>query len=165
MQPHRKLHPALTGLIIIVLIGIVASVVVVVNNAQNTENESASLQKPSDTQSPANNSQNNANNSTDTSQYADGRYSAKASYVTPEGIESIGLIVTIRSGVISSAEATASGNSDHAQEHQGDFIAGFKPLVEGKNVDEVRLSRVSGASLTSRAFNDALDRIREDAKS
>lgn len=163
MQPHRKLHPALTGLIIIVLIGIVTSVVIVVNNAQNSENESTSLQTPSGTQSPADNSQNNAN-STDTSQYADGTYSAKASYVTPEGIESIDLMVTIRSGVISSAEVTASGNSDHAQEHQGDFIAGFKPLVEGKNVDEVRLSRVSGASLTSRAFNDALDRIREDAR-
>lgn len=146
MQSKRRLHPAVAALIIIVLIGIVASVVIVVNNSSTQESNT-----PGTT-------------STDTSTYKDGTYSATASYVTPGGIESINLAITLVDGTITESQVSASGNTDHAEEHQAEFESGYKTLVIGKKVGNVHLSRVSGSSLTSSGFNAALDEIKQDAK-
>ena len=169
MQPKPKIHPAVAAIIIIVLVGIVTSVVVAVNSA-NTDKSDTSTAQTAETTTPSQQSETTTTQntetpaaSTDTSNYENGTYSAKASYVTPGGIESIDLSVTITNGVITDTSVAASGNSDHAQIHQKDFADGYKSLVVGKDVDSVSLSRVSGASLTSNAFNDALDMIKQDA--
>jgi uncharacterized protein with FMN-binding domain len=168
MAPIRKLHPAVAALIIIVLVGIVTSVVIVVNNnkksqadaATSTPSSTAGTSSATDTPSTATSP---ATAATNTSNYKDGSYSATASYVTPGGIESIDLTVTIKAGVIVDSSIASSGKSDHAQEHQAAFASGYKTLVVGKNVDSVTVSRVSGASLTSNAFNDALAQIKKNA--
>lgn len=153
-----KLHPGIAALIVIVFIGIVTSVVVVVQNNQNdTPNESAT------TQSSDNSSQNTGNTSSDVSSYKDGTYSATGSYVSPGGRESIELTVTIKDGVITSTELKQNANDGDAKQYQAAFAGGYKDLVVGKKVDEVKLSRVAGSSLTSNGFNDALDQIKEDA--
>jgi uncharacterized protein with FMN-binding domain len=158
MQSKRRIHPALAALIIIVLLGIVTSVVIVVNN-QDSNNPTNSSSQNSET--PTGNSQ---TPSTNTSTYKDGTYQATASYVTPGGIETINVSIVIKDGVISDSQVSASGNTDHAKEHQAEFESGYKTLVVGKSVDEVHLSRISGSSLTSSGFNAALDEIKQDAK-
>lgn len=95
-----KLHPGIAALIVIVFIGIVTSVVIVVQNNQNdTPNETTSSQSSNDSSN-----QNTESASTDVSSYKDGTYSATGSYVSPGGRESIELTVTIKDGVITSTE-------------------------------------------------------------
>ncbi len=166
MQPKPKIHPAVAALIVIVLVGIVASVVIVVNNSNNSDKNTSTTQSTEETQ-PAGTSEETATDTpavTNTSGYADGTYNATASYVTPGGIESIDLTLTIASGVITNTELAASGNSDHAEGHQMAFEAEYKDLIVSKSVDEVSLSRVAGSSLTTNAFNDALEQIKTDAQ-
>ena len=50
-------------------------------------------------------------------------------------------------------------------EYQDDFVGGYKSQVVGKSIAEIQLGKVSGSSLTSRGFNEALDQIRNQAKS
>lgn len=155
-----KLHPGIAALIVIVFIGIVTSVVIVVqNNQKDSQNEpSTTTQSSQDTSS-----QNNDTTSTDVSSYKDGTYSATGAYVSPGGRESIELTVTIKDGVITSTELKQNANDGDAKQYQAAFAGGYKDLVVGKKVDEVKLSRVAGSSLTSNGFNDALNQIKEDA--
>jgi hypothetical protein len=43
--------------------------------------------------------------------------------------------------------------------------ADYKQYVVGKKIDEVQLTKVSGSSLTPQGFNDALAKIKAEAKS
>jgi len=158
MEPARKIHPALAALIVIVLVGIVATAVIVINMDKGTDTET--------TQTTETTPVSDANTDTDavTSSYKDGTYSATGSYSSPGGRESIKLTVTIKDGVIVSTRLDEKASNGEAKEYQDDFDNGYKTLVVGKNIDEVSLSRVAGSSLTSNGFNDALDEIKSDAK-
>jgi uncharacterized protein with FMN-binding domain len=153
-----KIHPALATIIVIVLIGIVASVAIAVQ----TNNESPEATTPTQS-SQETTTQGPTNESTDTSSYQDGTYSATGSYLSPGGRESIDLTVVIENGIITSTELTQNATDTEARQYQSAFASGYAELVEGKNVDEVSLSRVAGSSLTSNGFNNALDQIKEDA--
>lgn len=160
MTPQKKLHPAVAALIVVVLVGIVTTVVIIVNSQQadtptTTQESSTTTTDTSDTTDAV---------QTDTSAYKDGTYSATGSYVSPGGRESIDLTVTIKNGVIISTDLGQNATDRDAKEYQEAFASGYASLVEGKNVDEVSLSRVAGSSLTSNGFNNALTQIKEDAK-
>ncbi len=163
-MPHSnqsgKVHPAVATLIVIVLVGVVTSVVIAVQNNQDTSKNDTITQTTQDTstQQPATN-----NESTNVRQYKDGTYSATGSYATPGGMESIDLTVTIKNGVITKTELAQNATDRDAKEYQAAFAGGYTDLVVGKDVDEVSLSRVAGSSLTSNGFNRALDAIKDDA--
>jgi len=159
MEPARKIHPGLAALIIIVLVGIVATAVIVINMDKGNDVETT---QTTETTTPAT----DTNTETDaaTSSYKDGTYSATGSYSSPGGRESIKLTVTIMDGIITSTSLDEKASNGEAKEYQDDFDSGYKTLVVGKNIDEVSLSRVAGSSLTSNGFNDALDEIKSDAK-
>lgn len=161
MDQPKKLSPAIAAIIIIVLIGIAATAVIVINNATNSEQttETSDMTLPAST----NTNTSESNGSTSTANYKDGTYSATGSYSTPNGQESIQLTVTITGGVITSTSLVENARSGEAKEYQADFASGYKTLVVGKKVDEVSLSRVAGSSLTSNGFNKALETIKTDA--
>jgi len=159
MEPARKIHPALAALIVIVLVGIVATAVIVINMDKGTDAETT---QTTETTTPA--SDTDTNTDAVTSAYKDGTYSATGSYSSPGGRESIKLTVTIKDGIIVSTSLDEKASNGEAKEYQDDFDSGYKTLVVGKNIDEVSLSRVAGSSLTSNGFNDALDEIKSDAK-
>ncbi len=96
--------------------------------------------------------------------YKDGPYQAVGSYESPGGSESLQVSVTLKNNVIAATTATSEANDPTAQEFQDEFIQGYKTFVVGKNVNDVRLSHVSGSSLTSQGFNDALAQIKAQAK-
>lgn len=157
-----KLHPALAALIVIVLVGVVASVAVAIQaNRKDIQDQTASTQ----TQQSATNTQNSNTTTatTDASNYNEGTYSATGSYATPGGIESIDLTITIKDGVIISTEVANKATDKDAKQYQEAFSSGYATLIVGKDVDEVSLSRVAGSSLTSNGFNKALDQIKDDA--
>ena len=161
-QPKKKLHPAVATIIVIVLVGIITSAIIIVQNANNSDD---TKQTPSSSETMGRSNQTDTTTqSTDTSSYEDGTYSAEGRYATPGGIESIQLTVTIQDGVIESTELAQNAKDSEAKEHQAEFAENYETLVVGKNVDEVSLSRVAGSSLTSDGFNRALEQIKEDAQ-
>lgn len=100
-----------------------------------------------------------------TATYKDGTYSATGSYATPGGMEQLGVSVTLKNGVITSSSVTQEGKSPTAKVKQADFAQNFRSFVIGKNIDQVNLTVVSGSSLTTQGFDDALTQIKSQAKS
>jgi uncharacterized protein with FMN-binding domain len=103
--------------------------------------------------------------STSSSVYKNGTYTATGNYTSPGGNESISLSVTLQGDIITDSSVQEGATDPEAREYQEDFISGYKAFVTGKNISSVRLSRVSGSSLTSGGFNRALDEIKQQAKS
>ena len=97
--------------------------------------------------------------------YKDGTYTATGTYVYHAGTESIEVTLTLESGIITEATVVSQAKAPISKQMQADFIANFKPEVIGKNIDEVKLSKVSGSSLTGNGFNAAVDDIKAQASS
>ena len=72
--------------------------------------------------------------------------------------------MTLKNGVITDTSATKGATDPEAEEYQNRFIKNYKNLVVGKSISNLSLSRVSGSSLTSIGFNDAIDQIKSQAK-
>lgn len=170
MQQTKKLHPAVAALIVIVLVGIVASAAIVVT--MNSGEEGANRSATNSQHDMSNHSHHHGATdqvkvpeSTDISQYKDGTYSATGTYLSPGGRESIQLTVTIKDGVIASTAIKNNATDLEAKEHQELFSGHYKELIVGKKISEVEsLSRVAGSSLTSNGFNNALSQIKDDAR-
>jgi uncharacterized protein with FMN-binding domain len=106
-----------------------------------------------------------ASTGTSAAAYKDGTYTADGDYRSPGGAESIKVQLTIKNNAVVGSSVTSEvATDDEAQEFQSDFIGGYKNLVVGKNVNDIRVSRVSGSSLTSEGFNNALEQIKNQAK-
>jgi uncharacterized protein with FMN-binding domain len=95
--------------------------------------------------------------------YTDGTYTAEGSYSTPETVEEITVTVTLEDDVITDVEVTGNPQAAESQRYQGEFIDGIAAEVEGKDIDEISVSRVAGSSLTSGGFNQAIDAIKAEA--
>lgn len=88
------------------------------------------------------------------------QYSATASYFTPRRDEhKIGVNLSLNGNKITGAKVTYDGGEPSTPSH-GAFDGAYKAEVIGKDINEVALSRVGGASLTSNAFNQAVEMIR-----
>ncbi len=97
--------------------------------------------------------------------YQDGVYEMVGEYVSPGGPETVGVTITLANGVITDANVEVLATRPASVDKQTDFAANYKPMVIGKNIDEVVLTKVSGSSLTPKGFNDALEKIKQQAKS
>jgi len=98
------------------------------------------------------------------SAYKDGTYTATGSYMSPGGPDKVGLSVTLADGIITDATFTPMPGDPESAHYQNLFASGCKQLILGKNIDSVHLTVVSGSSLTSTGFNDALNQIKAQAK-
>jgi uncharacterized protein with FMN-binding domain len=149
MEEEKKSNKALIAIIVVVLLLVIGGgAVYVMNNAPAKSTESSSS--------------NNFVASTD--KYKDGTYNASGSYDNPGGEASVDLTVEIKDNKIASASIVPHPSSGASSQFQAEFVENFKPLVVGKSVNEVNLSRVAGSSLTSGGFNEALSHIKDDAK-
>jgi uncharacterized protein with FMN-binding domain len=160
METPKKINPAIAALIVIVLIGAgTAAAVMLKDNSNDTAVETTTAQNTSETSIPSS----SPTETTSTSEYKDGTYNAEGTYVSPGGRESIGLTVTLANGVIVNTEFDGHATDGDAVMYQQKFASGYKAEVVGKNIDDIKLSRVAGSSLTSNGFNDAIEQIRTDA--
>lgn len=146
-----------TGIIIVAII-----VIVTISAAyyQNTQSQSASLPTSTSEIADENNIRNNK-----VSEYESGVYEVTGDYISPGGAEQIGVIITLEDGVVVDASVEVLAEREISVEMQEDFAANYQPLVLGKNIDEINLSKVSGSSLTPIGFNDALEKVKEQARS
>jgi len=88
-----------------------------------------------------------------------GIYDTEVSYRVPSGEENIKVSITIDKDVISDIKVNLSKTDKQSLEYQTGFENSYKSLVLGKNIKEVNLSRVGGASLTTNAFMEAIKSI------
>ncbi len=97
--------------------------------------------------------------------YKDGTYTAEGDYMTHGGPEAISVTLTLSNNSIKDVSVKPEAKDQMSELMQGQFISAYKPMVIGKNIDSVTLSKVSGSSLTPLGFNDALTKIKTQAKS
>ena len=99
------------------------------------------------------------------SKYKDGTYSATGTYRTPESVETINVTLTLANDVVTDVTSTISASAPESAQYQRKFLTNYKALVVGKSIDSLKLSQVSGSSLTSGGFNSALAQIKAKALS
>lgn len=97
--------------------------------------------------------------------YKDGIYTQVGDYTSPGGAEQIDVKLTLKNGLVTEAEVTPKAERPYSVKWQGVFAANFKTLVVGKNIKDLNLGKVSGSSLTPKGFNDAVEKIKAEAKS
>jgi uncharacterized protein with FMN-binding domain len=158
MNHPPKLHPALAALIVIALISVATAGVVELNKQSSLSSQPGVISSP-----PAVTSTSNSSAPSSTATYKDGTYTATASYLTPGGTESIRVQVALAGNAINDVQLSQQGDSRESQEYQAAFAGEYQSSVAGKNITEVKLSRVAGSSLTSNAFNEAIDQIKRNA--
>ncbi|GAA2006602.1 FMN-binding protein [Microbacterium ulmi] len=101
--------------------------------------------------------------SADPPAHADGTYTASGTYSTPETVETIEVTVTLVDDVVTDVVVVGDPQRPETAQYQGQFIGGIADVVVGRDIDEISVSRVAGSSLTSAGFNQAIERIREEA--
>lgn len=95
--------------------------------------------------------------------YKSGNYAVTGNYVSPGGPRELNVTVTLDGNTIKEAEVTGNATDATSKRFQAEFIQNFKPMVIGKNIDEVNLTKVAGSSLSPKGFNDALAKIKKEA--
>ncbi len=96
--------------------------------------------------------------------YKDGTYKAVGDYVSPGGPREIDLSLTLKDGIVTASTFEGHATDPNSMRFQGEFKDGYKQFVVGKNIDEISITKVSGSSLTPKGFNDALEKIKTEAK-
>jgi uncharacterized protein with FMN-binding domain len=95
--------------------------------------------------------------------YADGTYEAEGSYQSPAGQEEIGVSITLEGDIVTAVTVTPTATSGNSAQYQNAFAGGIADVVVGQDIDSLSVSKVSGSSLTSGGFNEALEQIKSDA--
>jgi uncharacterized protein with FMN-binding domain len=167
MEPDSPKQPnkVLIGIIVVVLLVAITAAVLMLSGKKEETPTSTTPQDTSSTDKTDSAPSTDTAPTASTGAYKDGSYQATGTYQTPGGTERVTVKVTLASGVIKSVDLERSPTTPEAQEYQGKFVSGYKAEVVGKNIDDVKLSRVAGSSLTSGGFNKALDTIKSDARS
>lgn len=97
--------------------------------------------------------------------FADGSYTTQASYFTPRRTEHLmDITLTVENDVVTDASIIWDGDATPKTPSHSGFDVAYKAEVVGQPLSEINLSRVGGASLTSDAFNEAVDTIEAEAR-
>lgn len=158
---------AIVGLIVIVVVGVLAFQNM--NKSQTQTQNTTTAQQQTQQQPAQTNEQMVAEPTTaavspQAGAYKDGTYTAVGNYTSPGGAEQLGVTLTISGGVITSSEIEVKATRPISKTRQTDFKDNYKPQVEGKNIDEIVLTKVSGSSLSPKGFNDAVEQIKQQAQ-
>jgi uncharacterized protein with FMN-binding domain len=95
--------------------------------------------------------------------YKDGTYSADGHYTSPNGPETVGVTLTLKSGFVTDVQITEHPTSANTRLFQKHFASGIKDVVAGKKLDDLNVGVVAGSSLTGQGFNDAVSIIKGEA--
>lgn len=159
-QPNKGMNK---GLILVVFVAIVA-LAIFGYEATKKKDTSAAETATVPSGAPTAAKQEQATEGAAASTYKDGTYTVTGDYTVPGGPEKIEVKLTLVGDVITGAEVVSKAERPISKEKQAAFIGGYKDLVVGKNIDEVQLDKVSGSSLTPKGFNDAVKKIKEEAR-
>jgi len=93
--------------------------------------------------------------------YADGVYTATGQYGGQPSF--ITVTVALKDGVVTSVQVRPHATVPRSLELQRAFAAAVPKVVVGKPLSEVRVDKLAGSSGTPKGFNDAIDKIRQEA--
>lgn len=96
--------------------------------------------------------------------YADGVYTATGTYVSPGGPEEIEVTLTLENGIVIESNVVPQAELPISVKLQNDFAANYKEQVVGKSIDDIQLTKIATSSLTPIGFNDAVDKIKQQAQ-
>ncbi|MBJ2122000.1 hypothetical protein I6N91_13525 [Arthrobacter sp. MSA 4-2] len=96
--------------------------------------------------------------------YEDGDFTQVGSYVSPGGTEEIGVTLTLEKDVVTAVTTEPMPSNPTAKLYQERFSGGIQEEIVGKKLDELKVDKVAGSSLTSGGFAEATDRIKSEAK-
>lgn len=87
-------------------------------------------------------------------------YTAEETYFVSNNKYTIDVTLDVKDGIVTNTDVMY-GNKETGYQHplQERFDGAYKTQVVGKKLDNISLSRVGGASLTSKAFNEAVANI------
>jgi hypothetical protein len=168
MEPQTKLKNIGIVISVVAILALIASIVFSQKN-----NDTAllpSTNTTSDTSTvPPNTTTNQQvatipSDTTKKSVYKDGTYTATGSYMSPGGLDHVGVTLTLKNDVVTGATVTNGAGDNTSKRYETMFISGYKQYVVGKNISAVAVTKVSGSSLTSKGFNNALAQIETQAK-
>ncbi len=97
--------------------------------------------------------------------YKDGTYDVRGNYTSPAGPEEIIVNLTLKNNIVTDVTMEPTATHQFSQKWQGVFHDNFKDLVIGKDINALKLDKVSGSSLTPKGFNDAVEKIKAQAAS
>lgn len=162
MEPTQPTPNKKVGIVasLIVLFGVIA---IVFSGAKKSEDVTTIIPEPVTTDTTAV-PVTDPKKSTTSSVYKDGTYTATGAYMSPGGRDQINVSLTLENDVVVSATATPQTDNKTSQKFQALFIADFKQYVVGKNIADVNVGKVSGSSLTTTGFNEAVAKIKLQAK-
>lgn len=157
MNSSNNLTKIIASVAVIVVAGGVAAY-----SLSNQSNEQVQNTTTDTTGAQTGNTQSSSN--TGQSEYKDGTYTSNISYMSPGGKDSLGVTLTIKDGVVTNSSLKLGPGDQGSTFYQGQFESGYKSVVVGKKLSDLKLDRVSGASLTTAGFNEAVVNIRAQAK-
>lgn len=96
--------------------------------------------------------------------YKDGKYDTVGDYNSPAGLESINVSLTLKDDVVTDATVVGTATNPKSKFMQSEFIGGFKTQVIGRKLEDIKLDKISGSSLTPKGFNDAVAKTKVLAK-
>jgi uncharacterized protein with FMN-binding domain len=96
--------------------------------------------------------------------YKDGEFTQVGSYVSPGGTEKIGVTLTLEKDVVTAVATEPMPTNPTAKLYQERFSGGIQDEIVGKKLDELKVDKVAGSSLTSGGFAEATDRIKSEAQ-
>jgi uncharacterized protein with FMN-binding domain len=97
-----------------------------------------------------------------TATYTDGEYTAEGLY--SGGSKSIIVKVTLDDGTITAVEVTPNTPTiKRSFSLQKSFALAVADIIVGRPIDEIHLDKLAGSSLTTKGFNDALEKIKSEA--
>lgn len=109
-------------------------------------------------------SENSRFKNTEEVSFKDGTYTVEdAYYVMPGLSEPMRTTVTLNDGIITDVSVAFDAKDIHSEYHQRGFVAAYKAEVIGVGITDVPFSRIGGASLTTGGFNDALQKVMNQA--
>lgn len=96
--------------------------------------------------------------------YRDGTYTATGNYTRPGGPDKVNVTVTLKKNIIQSARVTPGSSHPVASRFQRLAAGPLAAQVTGKNIDSVRAGKTAGSSLTPQGFNNAISKIKSQAR-
>jgi uncharacterized protein with FMN-binding domain len=97
--------------------------------------------------------------------YKDGTYEATESYTVPKGFTNdINVKLTVQDGKVVAVVTSHATQERESDIYVADFDKQITSAVVGKTLDETLIDKLSGASLTSTGFNQAIEQIKTQAK-
>lgn len=96
--------------------------------------------------------------------YRDGSYEVSLDYTVPRGSNTIKAVITIKDDIITGLTTENIVASEKSKEYTEPFSNQISGAVVGKKLDEAKITKIAGASGTSKAFNDVLALVIEKAE-